>query len=144
MMMGWLLTVQKILGENLPVMRPGFGLPLSYMTDRDIGDEGVWKAATLLNREACMLKFLNELSDKPEWWKKVKNDEIAAKWKKEALETNWASYLKHADFTPAMADAVSFQFADILNVSTNKDLQVYQRAEEKGVHIRTDRLYNRL
>ncbi|KAI8273005.1 hypothetical protein K4K60_011447 [Colletotrichum sp. SAR11_57] len=66
---------------------------------------GGWRAATLLIRECCMIKFINVLSDKPEWWRKVQDDEIAGKWKKEALAMDWTLYLKHADFTPAMADA---------------------------------------
>jgi uncharacterized cysteine cluster protein YcgN (CxxCxxCC family) len=61
----------------------------------------------LLIRESCMLKLINELSDKPEWWRKVRDDEISSKWKKEALEMDWTSYRKHADFTSVMADAVS-------------------------------------
>ncbi|EWZ49067.1 hypothetical protein FOZG_00037 [Fusarium oxysporum Fo47] len=54
---------------------------------------------------SCMLKLINELSDKPEWWRKVKDEAISSKWKKEALEMDWTSYRKHADFTSAMADA---------------------------------------
>ncbi|KAI8210187.1 hypothetical protein K4K52_012619 [Colletotrichum sp. SAR 10_76] len=76
--------------------------PLLYMDDRWGGG---WRAATLLIRECCMMKFINTLSDKPEWWRKVQDDEIAGKWKKEALSMDWTLYLKHADFTPAMADA---------------------------------------
>ncbi|KAI8265680.1 hypothetical protein K4K56_005051 [Colletotrichum sp. SAR 10_98] len=94
--------------------KPGFGLPLGHMPDAEnrfpllyMDDRwgGGWRAATLLIRECCMMKFINALSDKPEWWRKVQDDEIAGKWKKEALGMDWTLYLKHADFTPAMADA---------------------------------------
>ncbi|KAI8265544.1 hypothetical protein K4K58_011222 [Colletotrichum sp. SAR11_239] len=94
--------------------KPGFGLPLGHMPDAEnrfpllyMDDRwgGGWRAATLLIRECCMMKFINALSDKPEWWRKVQDDEIAGKWKKEALSMDWTLYLKHADFTPAMADA---------------------------------------
>ncbi|KAI8299150.1 hypothetical protein K4K61_010911 [Colletotrichum sp. SAR11_59] len=103
--------------ENEPdwiVRKPGFGLPLGHMPDAEdrfpllyMDDRwgGGWRAATLLIRECCMMKFINALSDKPEWWRKVQDDEIAGKWKKEALSMDWTLYLKHADFTPAMADA---------------------------------------
>ncbi|KAI1504770.1 hypothetical protein F5X99DRAFT_370922 [Biscogniauxia marginata] len=100
--------------KKLVVRRPGFGLPLGHMPGKGErfpvlflgGDEyKQWKAATLLIRERCMLMLVNELSEKPEWWRKVKDDEITARWKKEALEMKWASYLRYADFTPAMADA---------------------------------------
>lgn len=66
-----------------------------------------WEAVTLLVRECCMLRVVNELSDKPQWWLKVKDDSIAAKWKSEALTIDWASYIENAHFTPSMADAVS-------------------------------------
>ncbi|KAF5507238.1 hypothetical protein CGCA056_v012745 [Colletotrichum aenigma] len=96
------------------VRKPGFGMPLGHMPDAEnrfpllyMDDRwgGGWRAATLLIRECCMMKFINALSDKPEWWLKVQDDEIAEKWKKEALSMDWTLYLKHADFTPAMADA---------------------------------------
>ncbi|KAK7455694.1 hypothetical protein Landi51_02897 [Colletotrichum acutatum] len=66
---------------------------------------GEWEAVTLLVRECCMLRVVNELSDKPQWWHKVKDDTIAAKWKLEALTIDWSSYIENAHFTPSMADA---------------------------------------
>ncbi|KAH8656354.1 hypothetical protein BGZ61DRAFT_570708 [Ilyonectria robusta] len=70
-----------------------------------IGDpEQDWAAATLLIREVCMLKLVEEITNKSEWWKKIREPNIAAKWKKEALEIDWASYVRHGDFTLAMAD----------------------------------------
>jgi hypothetical protein len=93
---------------------PGFGLPLGYMPPNDqrfpvlIGvDSYDWKAATLLIREVCMLKFVEEVTNKVQWWEKVFNPEIADKWKHEALQMNWEEYRSYADFTPAMAEAVS-------------------------------------
>ena len=64
-----------------------------------------------------MLKLINELSDKPEWWRKVKDDEIAAKWKKEALEMDWGAIQRWGDFTPAMADAVSQKYPFTIKAS---------------------------
>ncbi|EMT73475.1 hypothetical protein FOC4_g10000837 [Fusarium odoratissimum] len=96
------------------IRKPGLGLPLGHMPDQkdrfpllfmEDNYENGWRAATLLIRESCMLKLINELSDKPEWWRKVKDEAISSKWKKEALEMDWTSYRKHADFTSAMADA---------------------------------------
>lgn len=66
-----------------------------------------WKAATLLIREVCMFKFIEELTNKAQWWEKVFDPRIADKWKQEALQMNWEEYRTFADFTPAMADAVS-------------------------------------
>ncbi|RBA11058.1 hypothetical protein FPRO05_04231 [Fusarium proliferatum] len=118
-----MLKRAKYLSGNVPnnedqvdfiVRKPGLGLPLGHMPDQEdrfpllfMEDnyENGWRAATLLIRESCMLKLVNELSDKPEWWRKVQDEAISSKWKKEALEMDWTSYRKHADFTSAMADA---------------------------------------
>lgn len=66
-----------------------------------------WKASTLLIREVCMLKFVEELTNKKEWNIKIWDLAISERWKKEALEMDWETYRPYADFTPAMADAVS-------------------------------------
>ncbi|KID84787.1 Armadillo-like helical [Metarhizium guizhouense ARSEF 977] len=91
---------------------PGFGLPVDFLPEAEhrfpvlVGNSKIdFKANTLTIRELCMLQFIEEITNKPDWWVKVHNAEIAARWKAEALEMNWAAFLKYADFTPAMADA---------------------------------------
>ena len=69
--------------------------------------EESWKGCTHLIREACMLKVIEELTNKPEWWRKVRDEEIASKWKKEMLEMDWKKYRQFADFTHDMAETVS-------------------------------------
>ncbi|EFY87261.1 hypothetical protein MAC_06709 [Metarhizium acridum CQMa 102] len=75
------------------IQLPGYGLPLNYLPpQRDrfpvlMGDHNKdWKATTLLIRQ-------------PEWWRKVRDPNIAARWKQEVLGLNWAEYRKHGDFT---------------------------------------------
>lgn len=75
--------------------KPGLELPLGYMPEpkhrfpllfiEDNYEEG-WRAATLTIRESYMLKLVDKLSDKPEWGRKVRDHDIASKWKQEALE----------------------------------------------------------
>lgn len=100
---------------KIGLKKPGLGLPLDYMPEKGkhfpilVGylDEGHnWHAATLLIREACMLKVMEDLTNKPEWWVKVYNEVIIAKWRTEALVMDWTAYIPHADFTPLMFDAV--------------------------------------
>lgn len=91
---------------------PGFGQPIDVDIDNCspvlVGNQTWdWNADTLTIREACMLKLVEDITNKPNWWEKVKNPEIVAKWKKEALEMPWSEYRQYADFTEAMADAVS-------------------------------------
>ena len=103
-----------------PTKFPGFGLPLSYMPDVDdrfpvlIGDQDHdWAAATLTICEVCMLKFMEEITNKPNWWTKVKDEEISAKWVKEAVEMDWTAYVRHANFTEDMGDAVSSHYSSL-------------------------------
>ncbi|TVY66708.1 hypothetical protein Focb16_v009887 [Fusarium oxysporum f. sp. cubense] len=66
--------------------KPGLELPLGYIPEpkhrfpllfmEDNYEEG-WQAATLTIRESCMLKLVDKLSDKPEWWRKVRDHDIA-------------------------------------------------------------------
>ncbi|KAF4950576.1 hypothetical protein FSARC_13144 [Fusarium sarcochroum] len=99
--------------ENQEIKLPGFGLPLNYHVEDPfpviIGDqEDDWKASTLTIREVCMLKVIEELTNKPEWWLKVNDPDTAAKWMKEAMEMPWAEYRRHADFTQKMAESFAF------------------------------------
>ncbi|KAF5588820.1 WD40 repeat 2 [Fusarium subglutinans] len=84
---------QSYTEDDLIVRKPGFGLLLDHMPDEkdrfpilfpDDIDDG-WNAVVLLIRECCMLKVIYELSDKQRWWEKINDNEIATKWKKEAL-----------------------------------------------------------
>jgi hypothetical protein len=92
---------------------PGYGLALGHLPPASqrfpvlSGDEHTdWSADTLTIREVCMLRVVEELTNKPEWWLKVRDPEIAARWQKEALAMDWPAYREYADFTPAMAEAV--------------------------------------
>lgn len=117
--------------DNSTLELPGFGLPLAITrlhkpdgkhnayfpvlstevvdgwNSSALSSDNPWAARTLLIREICMLAAVEELTNKPEWWLKCRDPDIAARWKEEALALDWASIRTHADFTPAMADAVS-------------------------------------
>lgn len=98
-------------GDDGTVCLPGFGIPLSYhhagAFPALIAIDGEdWAATTLTIREVCMIRLVEDLTNKPEWWRKVKDPEIAAKWKKEALEMPWSEYVKYGHFEESMADAV--------------------------------------
>ncbi|KXH33290.1 hypothetical protein CSIM01_03204 [Colletotrichum simmondsii] len=64
-----------------------------------------WKASTLLIREVCMLKFMEDITSKPEWWRKVRDPVISGKWKEEVQALDWEAYRSHGDFTKNMAEA---------------------------------------
>lgn len=50
-----------------------------------------------------MLNFVEQITNKPEWSKKVFDEAIVAKWKHEALNNNWEALgIRHGDFTEKM------------------------------------------
>jgi hypothetical protein len=72
-----------------PNVFPGFGQPIQYMPkDEDrfrhaIEDEWVASKGVTV-RERRMLEFIDTISDKPEWDRKVFDEAIVSTWKEEA------------------------------------------------------------
>jgi hypothetical protein len=73
---------------------PGFGQPVNELArwDRHGEQERLPHAIAdnfasegITSRERRMLDFMNQISDKPEWTRKVHDQEIVAKWEKEAV-----------------------------------------------------------
>lgn len=62
-----------------------------------------WTAKALLIRELCMLKVVEEITEKPDWWSNIRNRDIARSWGKEILALDWSKHMKYADFTSSMA-----------------------------------------
>ncbi|KGQ09595.1 hypothetical protein BBAD15_g5071 [Beauveria bassiana D1-5] len=147
----------KAAGATVP-RRPGFGLTLDWKTDDDsdvfprlsFDDEGnaSWRAHTLLIREVCMLRVMEELTNKPEWWRKVKDDEIAAKWKTEILQMDWKTLVDlWAVFTEPMADAVIAELrakADLYQETGLIPVMDYSACAIKSDSLMSDALVQRL
>ncbi|KAF2205071.1 hypothetical protein GQ43DRAFT_363257 [Delitschia confertaspora ATCC 74209] len=82
-------------GSSSRLMLPGFGLPLDTLpkwersTEKQprfphaIADNFETSGVTV--RERRMLDFINQITDKPEWDRKVFDETIVAKWKREAV-----------------------------------------------------------
>lgn len=102
------------------ILLPGYGLELGHRPKDHFPvlfheyEDLCWKATTLTRREFCMLKFVEDITNKSEWWLKVNDVEIVSRWTKEVLEMPWAEFLEHADFNQDMADAVGFLLAQSL------------------------------
>ncbi|KAF5383274.1 hypothetical protein D9615_005045 [Tricholomella constricta] len=92
---------------------PGFGLPLNFsppqngqdrklfrnaLNEKDLADGSVQLPLTTL-REFTMLRLMNEITDKPDWHKKIADDGIVAKWRAEALAA-----APEKDITESMVD----------------------------------------
>ena len=54
-------------------------------------DRAEEEISTLTYREIMMLRIMNELTDKPEWNRKVFDETIIQKWRAEALATHSAN-----------------------------------------------------
>ncbi|KAF8202926.1 hypothetical protein BJ912DRAFT_1018769 [Pholiota molesta] len=93
--------VKKTINSTKTLL-PGFGRSLNYVPSKRqpdyIGD--CFKSALPLTtvREFVMLQFMNTITDKPDWYIKVNNPEIAGKWKEEALASD------HEDLTAKVVD----------------------------------------
>ncbi|KAH7171247.1 hypothetical protein EDB81DRAFT_678188 [Dactylonectria macrodidyma] len=104
------MVAESIISGDDSILLPGYGLPLDYRAEDAfpalISPSGVdWRAATLLIREICMLRFIEHVTNKSEWWIKAGNDKFIEEWKNEATAMPWAEFHEHADFTEKMADA---------------------------------------
>ncbi|KAK1237888.1 hypothetical protein MKX08_002467 [Trichoderma sp. CBMAI-0020] len=103
--------LQKKYSPNATIRLPGYGLPLEWLPHTGpycpvlLTNDGLqWGAAPLLIRELCMLKAMEEITDKPDWWKNVRDAHTAECWKREILALDWSKYMKYADFTSSMAE----------------------------------------
>ncbi|OJK04301.1 hypothetical protein ASPACDRAFT_73958 [Aspergillus aculeatus ATCC 16872] len=92
---------------------PGYGLPLNHpvpakyslkrvtlpnaLDSKDIYDGYIGNL--LVHREILMLQIMNTISEKPDWDRKVFDEEITAKWRQEIAETG-------QDVTPTMIDGI--------------------------------------
>ncbi|KAF2269107.1 hypothetical protein CC78DRAFT_557965 [Lojkania enalia] len=83
-----------VMDVDTRIALPGFGLPVTTLAEWDrkkslvrfphgIADYFGSNGITL--RERRMLQFMDQISDKPEWERKVFNEEIVGKWKEEAV-----------------------------------------------------------
>lgn len=75
-----------ITADELELGLPGIGEPLEQESHLPVAQD--WYASPLTVRECSMLGLMLALKDKPEWDWKVFDEEIVAKWRKEALEFN--------------------------------------------------------
>ncbi|KAK4508643.1 hypothetical protein PRZ48_002382 [Zasmidium cellare] len=69
--------------------RPDLGLPLlgePFEQESELNTAADWFASPLTVRERSMIGLMLALKDKPEWDRKVFDEEIVAKWRKEALD----------------------------------------------------------
>lgn len=74
---------------------PGLGLPIRHNAwgavtyphgaDNE-GISGGTESELLYIRELAMMDIMEKLTDKPGWYEKILDDEIAAKWRQEALD----------------------------------------------------------
>ena len=78
------------MGINI-VQLPGIGIDYWDLEDQTQKFSAVeeWTHPMLTLRERWMLAFMNQITDKPNWTQNVFDDDIIAKWEKEAITTCW-------------------------------------------------------
>jgi len=82
-------------GAQIRTQLPGFGLPIDHLPKwtRDSSTSkrfphaiaDFFASAGVSLRERRMLAFINKISDKPEWERKVFDEEIVSKWRAEGV-----------------------------------------------------------
>ncbi|KAF2280444.1 uncharacterized protein EI97DRAFT_439458 [Westerdykella ornata] len=93
---------------------PGFGHSLQHwLTTNGKGEPlseylcalARWRHSPMTIRDRCMLAFMNEITDKPEWTRKVFNESIVKKWKSETMTMDWdKAGIPMGDFSGRMFD----------------------------------------
>lgn len=92
---------------------PGFGLPYDdWGQDPELYAQAIsavvdWRHDVTTIRERCMLFFVDRISDKPDWTRKVSDEVIVARWKQEAKELDWTKIIEGGDMTDKMLTYVS-------------------------------------
>ncbi|KAL6800419.1 hypothetical protein J3E68DRAFT_448661 [Trichoderma sp. SZMC 28012] len=103
---------QKEISPTATIRLPGYGYPLDKMPLNGYScfpviatSEGIsWTTKPLFIKELCILKAVEEITNKPGWWDHVRDTRITEGWKKEMLALEWSDYLNHATFTLPMAE----------------------------------------
>lgn len=54
-----------------------------------------------------MLFFVDQISDKSDWTRKIRDEEIVAKWKQEAKDMDWSKFIEGGDMSDQMLTYVS-------------------------------------
>ena len=112
-------TVDKMKdSSHLPLF--GLTVPLNSIPKRDVKDDwdkqrmirmrspnalSDWSASPLMFRELHMIQVMGQLTDKPGWKQKIRNEEIVRKWKKECIEL-WQDEPVEEQFSEKMFDYV--------------------------------------
>ncbi|KAF2649455.1 hypothetical protein K491DRAFT_698080 [Lophiostoma macrostomum CBS 122681] len=105
---------------------PGLGLELRHNPQDDygfypIGAHGSCYASEselLPIRELAMMSIMDKLTDKEDWQKKVFDEAIVAKWRKEALEIPDQEFVK-------LATSDKYQYWDVNGYVTTREDNVY-------------------
>lgn len=86
-----------------PLKVPGFGVPLEFQLPVDYNHNDRFRhgvedyvANRLTVREIAMISFMNAVTDKPDWHRKVYDDGITAKWLQEAQAQPRSKMSDHA------------------------------------------------
>jgi hypothetical protein len=116
-------------GENTDLLQlPGFGLPYDdWGEDTEAYAQSIsavmdWAHDVTTIRERCMLFFIDGISDKPDWTRKVHDENVVSRWRQEAKELDWDKCVEGGDFSDWMFAYVSCRHENRL---TNSRFVVY-------------------
>ncbi|KAF3801949.1 hypothetical protein GCG54_00015172 [Colletotrichum gloeosporioides] len=92
------MKLEKNDGQTAPLIRPGFGKEFWEMPDDDAAFPST----------IAILWFVEKITNKPDWYVKVFDEQIVAKWKQEVMAVDWKAVgLNYAYFDDDLFTFVS-------------------------------------
>jgi len=126
--------------QSRRIRLPGFGIGLDYMPKSRFPTAVLdWQASFLAVRELCMLNFVEQITNKPEWPRKVSDEAIVARWKDEALNCDWEDIgIRYGDFSKKMFKYVWLTRCQLrVSTLTNLSQSILELREKAKFHERT-------
>lgn len=103
------LGTRTTMSDHSPAY-PGFGLPLRHWPEVTYASD-CWTYSSLLPlREVVMMDIMSKLTDKPDWHRKVFDEEIISRWKAEAMAVPDKVWLKAAVVTKRWKELQGVKF----------------------------------
>lgn len=90
-MLSYILQALSTANMSSPQIKlPGFGLDVNYEGPEDRFPNVImdWEGTPLTVRERTMMSLMDQITDKPEWDRKVFDEGIVQRWRQEAKEAD--------------------------------------------------------
>lgn len=133
----------------MSLKRPGFGLPLEFQPSWTRPQPGkpnenvrfphaisdFFATTGVALREQRMLDMISQITDKPRWWEKIRDEDIVAKWRVEACGTVEQQRYSAQHLDLKCFEYVSTTGADVANCVADTIFQCMDELRDKAVYF---------